>query len=50
MKCTLVPLGLTTASATHATIHKKMFGSGMMALIVLNEEMNDVIKMRNSLY
>ena len=27
-KSVLIPLGLTAAAATHAVIHKKMFGSG----------------------
>ena len=49
----LIQLGLTAAaSATDATIHKKIFGSGHLSnlalhtrtLIILNEEMNDIIK------
>ena len=57
-KCVLVPLGLTVAvSATDAAIHKKMFGSGTnpldlakrTTLIILNEEMNDIIKIVKSL-
>ena len=49
-KSVLVPLGLTAApSATDAAIHKKMFGSGMTALMISNEEMNDIIKIVKSL-
>ena len=52
-KSILIPLGLTeAASATDATIHKKMFGSGtspsdlakIMTLIISTEKMNDIIK------
>ena len=40
-----MPLGLTAAaSATDAAIHKKMFGSGTITLIILNEEMNNIMK------
>ena len=54
----LIQLGLTAAaSATDATIHKKIFGSGHLSnlalhtrtLIILNEKMNDVIKIVKSL-
>ena len=54
----LIQLGLTAAaSATDATIHKKIFGSGHLfdlalhtrTLIILNEEINDVIKIVKSL-
>ena len=45
VKSVLIPLGLTvTASATDATIHKKMFGSGTTTSIIFNEEMNDIMK------
>ena len=41
----LIQLGLTvTVSATDEAIHKKMFGSGFTALIISNEEMNDIMK------
>ena len=44
-KSVLVPLGLTaSASATDAAIHKKMFGSGVITLIISKEEINDFIK------
>ena len=44
-KSVLIPVGLTTsASATDAAIHKKMFGSGVTTLIISNEEMNDIMK------
>ena len=49
-KSVLIPLGLTAAaSATVAAIHKKMFESGTMTLIIFNEEMNDVVKIVKSL-
>ena len=39
----LIPLGLTAAaSSTDAAIHKKIFKSAVTALIILNEEMNDI--------
>ena len=44
-KSILIPLGLTeAASATDAAIHKEMFVSGVTTLIILNEEINDIIK------
>ena len=49
-KSVLIPLGLTaTASAADAGIHKKILGSGNTALIISNEEMNDVIKIVQAL-
>ena len=49
-KSVLIPLGLTAAaSATDAAIHKKMFGSGFITLIISNEEMNDIMKIIKSL-
>ena len=49
-KTVLIPLGLvTTASATDAAIHKKMFRSGNRTLISWNEEMNDFMKIVKSL-
>ena len=47
-KSILIPLGLTAAAAD-AAIHKKMFGSGTRTLIILNEKMNDIIKIIKSL-
>ena len=44
----LIPLGLT-ASATDSAIHKKMFGSGTVILIISNVELNDVMKIVKSL-
>ena len=42
--------GLTAASsATDAAIHKKMFGSGFATLLISNEEMEDIMKIRKSL-
>ena len=44
-----MPLGLAAAAATGAAIHKKMFGSGMTLLIILNEEMNGIMRIIKSL-
>ena len=44
-KNVLIPLGLTTASATDTDIQKKVFGSGMATLTILNKKMdNETIK------
>ena len=50
-KSVLIPLGLTAAaSAADAGIHKKILGSGnTTTLIILNDEINDVIKIVKSL-
>ena len=49
-KSVLVPLGLmAAASATNATIQKNVFGSGKTASIILNKEMNDIMKIVKSL-
>ena len=49
-KSVLVSLELTTiASATDAAIQKKIFGSGMTALIIPNKEMYDIVKILNLL-
>ena len=49
-KSVLIPLRFTAATpATDAAIHKNMFGSGMTALIISNEEMNDTMKIVKSL-
>ena len=46
----LVPWGLTAAaSATDAAIQKKIFGSGMTAFIISNEEINDIMQTVKSL-
>ena len=43
-KSILLPLELIAeASATDAAIQKKILGSGMTALIISNEEMDDII-------
>ena len=48
-KRVLIPLGLTTAAlATDPAIHKKIFGSGRQ-LITSNEEVNDIMKIVESL-
>ena len=47
-KGVLIPLGLTAeASATDVAIDTKMFGSGVTTLIILNEDMNDIMKIVN---
>ena len=49
-KSVLAPLGLSAASlATDAAIQKKIFGSGTTALIISNEEMDDIMKIVKSL-
>ena len=49
-KSVLIPLGLTAAaSATDATIHKNVFRSGMMKLIISNEGTHDIMKIVKSL-
>ena len=49
-KSLLIPLRLTaSASAADAAIYKKMFGSAVTTLIILNEEMNDIRKIVKSL-
>ena len=46
----LMTLGLRApASATNAAVHKEMFESGTMTLIISNEDMNDVMKIVKSL-
>ena len=51
-KSVLIPLGLTAAAAaaaaTNAAIHKKIFGSGNITLIISNKEMNDIMKIIKS--
>ena len=49
-KSVLIPLRLTAASpATDAAIHKNMFGSSTTTSIISIEEMNDIMKLVNSL-
>ena len=52
-KSVLIPLGLTAAaSAAYAGIHKKILGSGHnnnTALIISNDEMDDILKIVKSL-
>ena len=44
-KSFLIPLGLTAAaSAANSGIQKKVLGSGTTTSIILNEEMNDIMK------
>ena len=50
VKIVLIPLGLTASvSATDAAIHKNVFGLGMTKLIISNEEINDNMKVVQSL-
>ena len=45
-----VPLGLSARMSTaDAAIQKKIYGSGSAALIILNEEMEDIMKIVKSL-
>ena len=45
VKSILISLGLTAAAAAaDATIHQKMFGSGMTTLIISSEEINYLMK------
>ena len=49
-KSVLIPLRSTAAtSATDAAIHEKMFESGTATLIILNEEINDIMRIVASL-
>ena len=48
-KSVLIPLGLTAASSTNAAIHKKMLGSSYTKLMILNEEINDIMKIVKSI-
>ena len=45
----MIPLGLTASSAANATIQKKIYGSGTTALIISNEEMEDIMNIVKSL-
>ena len=48
-KSVLVALGVTAAAATDVAIQKKIFWSGMTAMIISYEEMNDIMKIVKSL-
>ena len=48
-KSVLIPSRVTAVSATDAAILKKMFGLGVTTLIISNEEMNDIMKIVESL-
>ena len=49
-KTVLISLGLTAAASTaDAGIHKKIFGSGTITLIISNEEISDIIKIVQAL-
>ena len=49
-KSVLITVGLiAAASSTDAAIHKKKFGSGTTTLVISNKEMNDIMKIINSL-
>ena len=53
LKSIIKPLGMlglnAAASATDAAINKKILGSGTTALIISNDEMNDILKIVKSL-
>ena len=50
-KSVLIQLGLTAAaSAADAAIYKKMFESGFTTLIMSDEEMNDIVNLKNQDY
>ena len=50
VKSVLIPITLTTeASANDAATYQKKVGSGAATLIVLNEEINDIIKIVKSI-
>ena len=45
VKNVLIPLGLSAGtSAADAAIQKEIYGSGTIALIISNEEMEDIMK------
>ena len=45
VKIVLIPLGLSAGtSAADAAIQKEIYGSGTIALIISNEEMEDIMK------
>ena len=49
-KSVLMPSGLTAAmSATDAAIQNRSYGSGTIELIISSEEMEDIMKIVNSL-
>ena len=49
-KSVLIPLGLTAAaSPADAEIQKKILGSGTTTLIISNEEMNEILKIIQTL-
>ena len=48
-KSVLISLGLIAAAATDGAICKKVFGSGVTKLIILNEEINNIMKIVKSL-
>ena len=49
-KTVLISLGLTASAwATDPSIQRKTFYSGMATLTILNKEMNDIIKIDESL-
>ena len=49
-KSVLIRVGVTAAASTaDAEIHKKILGSGTITLTILNDEMEDIIKIVKSL-
>ena len=53
LKSVIKPLGLlgspAASSAIHAGVQKKIYGSGITTLVILNEEMNDIFENCSSL-
>ena len=48
-KSASTPSRLTAAAlTTNVAIHKKMFGAGFTTITILNEEMNDIMKIVKS--
>ena len=48
-KSFLIPLRLAVAAVTGAAVQKRIFGSGMITMIILNEEVHDITKIVKSL-
>ena len=48
-KNVLISLGFTAAASADVAIHLKMFGWGTTTLIISNGQMNDIVKIVQSL-
>ena len=49
MKVLVTVASRAAAYATNLAVQKKIFGSGMTALVISNEEMDDIMKIVKSL-